>query len=160
MACFISGIVASTTLNGRGAFPGLGDFGRSCAQRLTLAQKRQSRRIAILMARPILQHSRRLNNAAFAFGSGPVWLVGAGLFTIFVKGAGLYAPDWNRFAGQIELRTGKPAPLNPTRVRHPKFETPTGLNHPVNHKENLNDRNLTRYASFIMRGLTAGRNAN
>ena len=29
-------------------------------------------------------------------GSGSVYLVGAALFTIFVKGAGLYAPDWNR----------------------------------------------------------------
>jgi hypothetical protein len=111
------------------------------------------------MARPILQHSRQLNNMASTFVSGLVCLVGAALFTIFVKGAGLDAPDWNRLAEEIELMIKKTAPLNPTRVRHPKFETPSGLNHPVNHEENLNDCNLTRYPSFSKRGLTAGRNA-
>src|SRR5579862_6310173 len=143
MACCISGMVASTTLNGRGALPGLGDFERSCAQRLMLARKRLNSRMAILMTRPILQHSRRLNNAASVFGSGSVCVVGAALFTIFVKGADLCAPDWNRLAGEIELMTRKSAPLNPTRVRHPKSEPPSELNHPVNPEENLNDRGLT-----------------
>jgi hypothetical protein len=69
--------------------------------------------------------------------------VGATLFTILVKGAGLYAPDWNRLAGTIELMIKKPAHLKPTRVRRQNFETLSGLNHPVNHQENLNDHNLT-----------------
>ena len=71
-------------------------------------------------------------------------VVGAALFTIFVKGAGLCAPEWNRFAWKTELVVRKPAPLNSTRVRHPKFATPSGLNHPVNHEENLNDYMLRR----------------
>ena len=78
-------------------------------------------------------------------GSGSVYRVGAALFTIFVKGAGLYAPDSNRLAVKIELMIRKTAPLNSTRVRHPKFEPPLKWNHPVNHEESLNDRSLTHY---------------
>ena len=33
--------------------------------------------------------------------------------------------------GEIELIIRKPAPLNSTRARRPKFETPSGWNHPV-----------------------------
>jgi hypothetical protein len=57
--------------------------------------------------------------------------MGVALFTIFVKGAGLYAPDWNRFAGKIELMMSKPVPLKPTRVWHPNSETPSSLNYQV-----------------------------
>ena len=46
---------------------------------------------------------------------------------------------------RIEFMMRKPAPLNPARMRHPKFETSSVLNHSFNHKESINDRDLTHY---------------
>src|SRR5579862_1771301 len=42
----------------------------------------------------------------------------------------------------------KPAPLDPTTVRHPKFEIPSWLNYPANHEEYLNDLRITHHHQF------------
>ena len=79
-------------------------------------------------------------------GSVSICSVGAALFTIFVKGAGLHQPDRNQLAWKCQWMFRKPALLNATRVRHPIFEPQSGLKHPANLEENLNDDNLTRYS--------------
>src|SRR5580693_568965 len=48
-----------------------------------------------------------------------VWMRKSWSGSVCLPGAGLDAPESNRQAWRIELMTGKPAPLDPARVRHP-----------------------------------------
>jgi Peptidase family M28 len=89
------------------------------------------------------------NKLCQMFVRGSVCPEDAALFTIFVKGAGSYSPDWNRLARKIELLIRKPAPLSLARVGDPNSETPSGLSHPLNNEESFNGRNLTPNRMFI-----------
>src|SRR5579862_6334932 len=82
-------------------------------------------------------------------GRGSVFSEGAALFTIFVTGAGLCAPAWNRLARSIELQIRRTAPLNSARVRHPNLETCSGLNPSTNDEKSFNNRNLIHNRMYI-----------
>ena len=88
----------------------------------------------------MLNHEKKLFQMS---GKGAVRSEGAAPFTTFVKGARLIAPDWNRSTSRIELLIKKTASLDSARIRHPKFETPSKRNPPINNEERLKDRNLT-----------------